>query len=291
MENGPEVVEDAKVDYTSFADLTNFEEEKDMAPILERIINTPQTEWKEHYFAVDDLRRLNKFHFAFLAANLPAAHDFIIASIDSLRSNIAKNALIFAQELYSTECDPMLLSATSAVLVPALAIKSNYEKTFIAKEAIKAYKSVAKSSVCPESAFGFIEGSKSKNYKIAELSMSLLEEHIDSASPAYLAQPNNVRQVIAHAGIELDGKRAKNQKTAQSLLSKLKKAVGDACFEELLSACEIDEEAQKRIRDSFVKKKARTEPKGGLRAFMAEKKKATETGGDDLMAVEEEPPK
>ena len=122
--------------------------------------------------------------------------------------------------------------------------------------------------------------------------MSLLEEHVASASPAYLSQPGNVRHVLAHAGAELDGKRAKNQKTAQSLLSKMKKAVGDACFEELLSACELDEETQKRIRDSFVKKKSRTEPKGGLRAFMAEKKKAAaHEGGEEVMVVEEEPPK
>lgn len=57
-------------------------------------------EWRQHYDALDNLRSLNKFNAAALEAHLERFHGFIRIQIDNLRSNNAKNALCFFEELF-----------------------------------------------------------------------------------------------------------------------------------------------------------------------------------------------
>ena len=57
--------EEAKAQEIDFADLEDFQEEsKDFEGVVQQILEDSQSEdWKVIYGAVDNLRRLNKFHY------------------------------------------------------------------------------------------------------------------------------------------------------------------------------------------------------------------------------------
>jgi hypothetical protein len=59
-------------------------------------------DWKEKYGAVDDLRAVNKFCKDF-PSFVEIAMPMIVEGIENLRSNVSKNALVLAKELYKNE--------------------------------------------------------------------------------------------------------------------------------------------------------------------------------------------
>jgi hypothetical protein len=148
--------------------------------------------------------------------------------IDNLRSNLIKNALLFLNEFFSVpilnEHQVALTSSFVKAVVPAVLIKTVYEKNFIVNEAKKTLASATKNAlVVPDLIEVLVDGLSNKNISIAEYSVNYLGDAIKSVDINFiLAGGSTVNILVKQLVIELDGKRMKVKKGAESIFTSLK---------------------------------------------------------------------
>lgn len=114
---------------------------------------------------MNSLRVLNKYHNHFLSAYGldEEIGDFIKKQIENLRSNLIKNGLLFSQELFSVQkANPQIVPFACHIL-PAILIKTVYEKNFVVVEAKKSMEQAAANCAFPEMIQILSEGSESKS--------------------------------------------------------------------------------------------------------------------------------
>lgn len=103
------------VNYTEFADLQDFsdphpgkkhlffeDQESFLTTELPKLMEDPE-KWENIFEALTIIRILNKFHGPVLHANLAKLMPFLKDSINSYRSNIAKNVLMFCTEFFESD--------------------------------------------------------------------------------------------------------------------------------------------------------------------------------------------
>lgn len=114
-------------------------------------------DWLAMFNAINYLRIINKFHVAVLMENLEFFAPFVKASVENLRSNISKNSLMLCTEFFNNtvplqteKYQPGLINFMNVVL-PAIFLRTVYDKVFIAKEAKNAVTNCLTNCVIPES--------------------------------------------------------------------------------------------------------------------------------------------
>lgn len=114
---------------------------------------TDPEEWLIQFNAVENLRILNKYHSHDLIENLELFITFCKDSVENLRSNISKNALMFCTELFNNKeiiseikyCEQS--TKFIKTIMPSLLFKTVYDKVFISKEAKTAVGHVIKNCI------------------------------------------------------------------------------------------------------------------------------------------------
>ena len=94
---------------------------------------------------------------------------------NNLRSNLMKNSILFAQELFSLPRSAEIVTFIQIVL-PAVLIKTTYEKTFIAIEAKRAVEVAAQNCVFPQTIQALVEGGNTKSGAQSELAIAYLQQ-------------------------------------------------------------------------------------------------------------------
>lgn len=128
--------EEAGCEYLDFESLTETPDS------LENILLLIRSEsWKDHFQGLNLLRRFNKYRRFEIIGLLQEIIAEISTFVDSPRSSLAKNSLIFITEcfsLYDISLIPLALQLSQLLL-----IKSINEKSFIRIEALKGLKNLA----------------------------------------------------------------------------------------------------------------------------------------------------
>src|SRR5574343_551647 len=96
--------------------------------------------WKINFEAINTLRKLNKFRKDELANSIHDCIEVAVSLVDSPRSSLAKQCLIFLTELFSTfhsSFIPIVLKLSALLLV-----KSTNKKGFIRIEATKSIQKI-----------------------------------------------------------------------------------------------------------------------------------------------------
>lgn len=119
-------------------------------------------DWREQYGTINQLRILNKYHFECFEAKIDSFCDFVKSQVESLRSNLIKNALILVREVFSKKRDREMASFAKSIL-PSVLVKAIYEKNFIAQEAKKCIQGAIANFPYPETIDALVEGCQSKN--------------------------------------------------------------------------------------------------------------------------------
>lgn len=68
--------------------------------------------------------------------------DFIIKGIGNLRSNLQKNAMTLASELYQEKRNYAAMAEFTTAVIPPLIAKTNFDKSFIRNQACKAMNNI-----------------------------------------------------------------------------------------------------------------------------------------------------
>lgn len=125
------------VRYTDFVDLLNFEGSMADERFEEALRFSSSDDWKEQFFAIDVLRRLNKYFPEVLENRIMESFQFIETCIHSPRTYLGKNTLIFIQEIYMQPRSESLIHFTREI-VPILETKTAHESAFIRIESTTA---------------------------------------------------------------------------------------------------------------------------------------------------------
>lgn len=163
-----------KVDYVSYDNLLPYEKKPDLE--LYRKINTEimeveENDWKVNFNLLNELRRLRKFEkdmFISVFNNVKVHSKVIPSFINSLRSNLAKLALILVSEIFSCyECETV--NEWMSSLIPEVLQKSVMDlKGFLKEEANKALHNFSENMLYEESIVALLKGVKHVNTKISE---------------------------------------------------------------------------------------------------------------------------
>ena len=128
--------EEVGCEYLAFESLMEIEDSLD---VIIALFHSEQ--WKENFQGLNLLRRVNKYRRAEVPELFQHLLSKICVFVDSPRSALAKNALFFISECFSTFNSylvPLALQLTQLLLV-----KSINEKSFIRIEAVKALTSLS----------------------------------------------------------------------------------------------------------------------------------------------------
>ncbi len=69
---------------------------------MKELMGDPE-DWLAMFNALNNLRVMNKYHSAVLMENLEFFSNFVKQSVENLRSNISKNALMFCTEFFNNK--------------------------------------------------------------------------------------------------------------------------------------------------------------------------------------------
>jgi hypothetical protein len=142
-----EALKQKAVTYVAFEDLQPFDQDHSFMADQDHFINVEIADmikdpelWHLQFQALDEFRRMNKFYLRSFVAAVPTYTEFLVCSVDNLRSGISKLSLMLLNEFFqgnheaSAELDAALLCLIEKVM-PSVLLKTNYEKVFIQKEA------------------------------------------------------------------------------------------------------------------------------------------------------------
>ncbi|KAL4484562.1 hypothetical protein ABPG74_019739 [Tetrahymena malaccensis] len=225
--------------------------------------------WKAQFTAIDQLRALNKFRSEdFITKVFPKTFDFVIALIDSIRSNLSKNALLLVKEIFLVNKLSALEPEAVPIILRKLFDKAISDKMFLKQEAKNAILQMEKND---EALFdcnlgGLSELCFDKNASICELACQSLhniiiqnKHNIDKLSvDAY----NNLIATLSKC---LEGKRALLKKLAKEMCQAIHQQKGDNAFSSL------SQPEQQQIIQAISQPKNDSKP--SFRDFLAQKKK------------------
>ena len=136
--------------------------------------------WKEQFAALDSLRRLCVHHPTIVSPCIPSIATALRPSLHSLRSSLARNALLAVNELLKN-CGSSVDKASLRILTPALMRRSCETNEFLADEATKALHSLAEAVPVKTAVPAFLDHAAKSPNERAETLLSL-EACVNSAT-------------------------------------------------------------------------------------------------------------
>ena len=214
------------VTYTSYEDLPNFYCKNTSFEEIFQILLTntkDKLDWKAHFDVVESLRILNKYHNIELLKFLNLFIPFLYQGIDSLRSNLSKNSLLFIKELihYSNENSPS--EELISKVLPLILDKAVSDKGFIKNEAKNVIKEFEKNG-CWDVTINILgEKSFDKNPNVCELSVRTLLELVKNVKENLTQRltKNALKIMFKTLAKNLEGKRALLKKMSEETLKNI----------------------------------------------------------------------
>lgn len=268
--------------YTNYENLTNpYGNYMDFGVVFSALLSNSEIKhnWRIHFELIEHLRMLNKFHYFELNLRIKAFTSFIIQSIDNLRSNISKDALLFLKEVIPSSKFKELPAEFLSKIIPVLCDKAISDKSFIRAEAQNVLKLVEVFCVCDSAIVALIEKSFDKNPIICELAFKTLCDLIKQAKSEIqfkltLGACKKLFKAIIKA---IDGKRAIMKKGAEDLWLHLRQILEKECDIESFLKMKIglsEKDVQMLMKITAEKKKVIGRP--NLQSFLKERKMMVE---------------
>lgn len=271
------------VQYTEYVDLTPFESEDLVLEYYEDAYRLSSSDdWKEHYFSIDKLRKLNKYAPEVLEEKLIEVFPFLDSWINSPRTYLGKNALMFIQEIYMQPRSAEMIEFTRQI-VPTLEIKTAHESAFLRNESQIALQFWSANMAYPEVIEIIWEGCESKNTYVKNFSWKALLTSIQNWDKQYFQYPTKFTVLFETLSKGLIASKSVEEKDARKILKHIGKEQSLAICKEVFS----EEEAHKakRIHLAFQEKKKKAVTSGGFRKFMKKMKQQSDSTPNDSSTV------
>ena len=231
----------------SHESLKPLEPEIDIVSMMQKfkdILNNKDTDWTFQISVINYLRRIFKFDKQVFNQFFYGAKFYqkIIEFIDSVRSSLAKNALVLLNEIFSEQIAQEEKSNSNSLItlikatIPHLVTKINSNKSFIKTESNMCLESLVKNMKFFDVLLTFFQLMNTKKAKDSELLVDLSKKMIKNLGKEFFVQNSQFNELIKHLVSFYEIKKDSNVKQAKDILS---------CFIEVMTKEEFDKKMEK----------------------------------------------
>jgi len=231
----------------SHESLKPLEPEIDIVSMMQKfkdILNNKDTDWTFQISVINYLRRIFKFDKQVFNQFFYGAKFYqkIIEFIDSVRSSLAKNALVLLNEIFSEQIGQEEKSNSNSLItlikstIPHLVSKINSNKSFIKTESNMCLESLVKNMKFFDVLLTFFQLMNTKKAKDSELLVDLSKKMIKNLGKEFFVQNSQFNELIKHLVSFYEIKKDSNVKQAKDILS---------CFIEVMTKEEFDKKMEK----------------------------------------------
>ena len=249
--------------------LKPLEPEIDIVSMMQKfkdILSNKDSDWTFQISVINYLRRIFKFDKQVFNQFFYGAKFYqkIIEFIDSVRSSLAKNALVLLNEIFSEQINQEEKSSSNSLItlikstIPHLISKINSNKSFIKAESNMCLESLVKNMKFFDVLLTFFQLMNTKKAKDAELLLELSKKMIKNLGKEFFVQNSQFNELIKHVISFYESHKDSNVKQCKDILN---------CFIEVMTKEEFDKKMEK------CTKKEKENVKIILEAKIAQKKK------------------
>jgi hypothetical protein len=227
--------------------LKPLEPEIDIVSMMQKfkdILSNKDSDWTLQISVINYLRRIFKFDKQVFNQFFYGAKFYqkIIEFIDSVRSSLAKNALVLLNEIFSEQINQEEKSNLNSLItlikstIPHLISKINSNKSFIKAESNMCLESLVKNMKFFDVLLTFFQLMNTKKAKDAELLLELSKKMIKNLGKEFFVQNSQFNELIKHVISFYESHKDSNVKQCKDILN---------CFIEVMTKEEFDKKMEK----------------------------------------------
>jgi hypothetical protein len=227
--------------------LKPLEPEIDIVSMMQKfkdILSNKDSDWTFQISVINYLRRIFKFDKQVFNQFFYGAKFYqkIIEFIDSVRSSLAKNALVLLNEIFSEQINGEEKSNSNSLItlikstIPHLISKINSNKSFIKAESNMCLESLVKNMKFFDVLLTFFQLMNTKKAKDAELLLELSKKMIKNLGKEFFVQNSQFNELIKHVISFYESHKDSNVKQCKDILN---------CFIEVMTKEEFDKKMEK----------------------------------------------
>ena len=227
--------------------LKPLEPEIDIVSMMQKfkdILSNKDSDWTYQISVINYLRRIFKFDKQVFNQFFYGAKFYqkIIEFIDSVRSSLAKNALVLLNEIFSEQINQEEKSSSNSLItlikstIPHLISKINSNKSFIKAESNMCLESLVKNMKFFDVLLTFFQLMNTKKAKDTELLLELSKKMIKNLGKEFFVQNSQFNELIKHVISFYESHKDSNVKQCKDILN---------CFIEVMTKEEFDKKMEK----------------------------------------------
>lgn len=227
--------------------LKPLEPEIDIVSMMQKfkdILSNKDSDWTYQISVINYLRRIFKFDKQVFNQFFYGAKFYqkIIEFIDSVRSSLAKNALVLLNEIFSEQINQEEKSNSNSLItlikstIPHLISKINSNKSFIKADSNMCLESLVKNMKFLDVLLTFFQLMNTKKAKDAELLLELSKKMIKNLGKEFFVQNSQFNELIKHVISFYESHKDSNVKQCKDILN---------CFIEVMTKEEFDKKMEK----------------------------------------------
>ena len=227
--------------------LKPLEPEIDIVSMMQKfkdILSNKDSDWTFQISVINYLRRIFKFDKQVFNQFFYGAKFYqkIIEFIDSVRSSLAKNALVLLNEIFSEQINGEEKSNSNSLItlikstIPHLISKINSNKSFIKAESNMCLESLFKNMKFFDVLLTLLQLMNTKKAKDAELLVELSKKMIKNLGKDFFVQNAQFNELIKHVVSFYESHKDSNVKQSKDILN---------CFIEIMTKEEFDKKMEK----------------------------------------------
>jgi len=254
---GPAAFERTKKQYTATSELQKCANPSKVMRATLKDLGSSSTEWAKQFEALNNVRRLARFHRDTLKPQLHSVVLRMVDCIESLRSQIAKNGLLCARDTF--EYLGIAMDSEIETLAPHLLKRATDTNTFVAQEADAALRSMT-SRCSPIRVLAVFESlRKHKSAPIRTKAASGVEMLARSIAPDLRQDdPQVLDKIVRLAGIFLLDRAAPARGSGREIIWSLQRSGHfEGSSGDRLTRL-VSEGAQSRLRETLRRGRADT---------------------------------
>jgi hypothetical protein len=227
--------------------LKPLEPEIDIVSMMQKfkdILSNKDSDWTFQISVINYLRRIFKFDKQVFNQFFYGAKFYqkIIEFIDSVRSSLAKNALVLLNEIFSEQINGEEKSNSNSLItlikstIPHLISKINSNKSFIKAESNMCLESLVKNMKFFDVLLTLLQLMNTKKAKDAELLVELSKKMIKNLGKDFFVQNAQFNELIKHVVSFYESHKDSNVKQSKDILN---------CFIEIMTKEEFNKKMEK----------------------------------------------
>ena len=227
--------------------LKPLEPEIDIVSMMQKfkdILSNKDSDWTFQISVINYLRRIFKFDKQVFNQFFYGAKFYqkIIEFIDSVRSSLAKNALVLLNEIFSEQINGEEKSNSNSLItlikstIPHLISKINSNKSFIKAESNMCLESLVKNMKFFDVLLTLLQLMNTKKTKDVELLVELSKKMIKNLGKDFFVQNAQFNELIKHVVSFYESHKDSNVKQSKDILN---------CFIEIMTKEEFDKKMEK----------------------------------------------